>query len=49
MVSFRAIAKRLPPGGAEWPCSSEICHPGLQGLRLKKISCTVGGDSILYV
>ena len=27
MVSLRAIAKRLPPGGAEWPYSSEICDP----------------------
>ena len=25
MVSFGAIAKCLPPGGAEWPRSSEIC------------------------
>ena len=25
MVSFGAIAKRPPPGGAEWPYSSEIC------------------------
>ena len=27
MVSLRAIAKRLPPGGAEWPYSLEICDP----------------------
>ena len=25
MVSFGVIAKRLPPGGAEWVYSSEIC------------------------
>ena len=31
MVNFRAIAKRLPPGGAEWPYSWEICHPDAKG------------------
>ena len=33
MVSFGAIAKRLPPGGAEWPYSSEICWGALLRTR----------------
>ena len=32
MVSFGAIAKRLPPGGTEWAYSSEICDRGAQNI-----------------
>ena len=36
MVSFGAIAKRLPPGGAEWRIQFRNMPPGLQGLMMTR-------------